>query len=40
MLLMDYQSIRREFLPYYSKKATWNIFHEYIYAHSKISIDE
>ena len=40
MLLVDYPSIRGEDLTDYTKKAAWNIFHSYIDAHSKISIDE
>ena len=40
MFLIDYQSIRREDLPDYSKKATWNLLHTYIDAHSQRSIDE
>ena len=37
---MDFTSIRGEEIPYYSKKATWNILHEYIDVHSKRVIDE
>ena len=40
MLLMDYPSTREEELPDYAKKATWNLFHAYIDAHSQIWIDE
>ena len=40
MSLMEYPSIRREDLPYFAKKATWNLLHSYIDANSQISIDE
>ena len=40
MLVMDYPSIRGEDLPDYSKKATWNLLHEYIDLYSQISIYE
>ena len=40
MLLMDYTYIRGEYLPYYSKRATWNLLHAYIDAHSQRLIDE
>ena len=36
MLLMENPSIRGEDLPYYAKKATWNLLYAYIDAHSKI----
>ena len=35
MLLMDYPSIRVGCLPGCAKKATWNLLHEYIDAHSQ-----
>ena len=38
MFLMDYPSIRGEYLQDYSKKSTWNLLHAYIDAHSKILI--
>ena len=37
---MYYPYIREEYLPDYDKKATWNILHAYIYAHSQILIYE
>ena len=40
MLLMDYLSIIGEGLPDYSKNATWNLLHAYIYEHSQILINE
>ena len=40
MFLVDYLSIRGEELPYYSKNATWNLFHAYVVSHSQILIDE
>ena len=40
MLLKEYPSIRGEYLSGYDKKATWNLFHAYIYAHSQILIFE
>ena len=40
MFLIDYPSIRGEDLPDYSKKATWNLLHTYIDAHSQRLIDE
>ena len=40
MLLMDYPYKRGEYLPEYSKKATWKLFRAYIDAHSQILIDE
>ena len=40
MLFMDYPSIIGEDLASYYKKATWNLLHGYIDAHSQILIDE
>ena len=40
MLLMDYPSIRGEYSPDYSEKATWNLLHSYIDANSQRLIDE
>ena len=40
MFLMDYLSIRDEYLPDYAKNSTWNILRAYIDAHSQILIDE
>ena len=40
MLITHYPSIRGEELPYYAKKATWNLFHAYINVHSQKWIDE
>ena len=40
MLLMDYPSIRGEYLPDYAITFTWNILHAYIDAHSHIIIGE
>ena len=40
MLLMEYTSIRGEYLPDYAKNSTWKILHAYIDAHGKILIDE
>ena len=40
MLIMDYPPTREEELPYYAKKATWNLLHAYMDANSKILIDE
>ena len=40
MLIMEYPSIREEYLPDYSKTATWNLLNVYIYEHSQILIDE
>ena len=40
MLLMDYPWIRGEEIPDYAKKATWNLLHAYIDAHSQILIDK
>ena len=39
MFLMDYPSIRGEYLPDDSKNPTWNLLHAYIDAHSQILID-
>ena len=40
MLLMNYTFIREEDFPDYAKKATCNLLHTYIDAHSKILIYE
>ena len=40
MLLMDYKYISGKKIPDYAKKAKWNLFHAYIYAHSYRLIDE
>ena len=40
MLLMEPAYIIGEDLTDYSKNATWNLFHSYIYSHSQILIDE
>ena len=40
MLLLDFPSISEEYLPDYAKKATWNLLHTFIYAHSQILFDE
>ena len=40
MFLVNYPSIRGEYLPDYSKKFTWNLLHAYINVHSQILIDE
>ena len=40
MLLMDYPSIRGEYLPYYSENVTWNLLYAYIDAHSQILMYE
>ena len=37
---MDYPSTIWEELTDHDKKATWNLFHEYIYAHSQILFDK
>ena len=37
VLLME--SIKREYLPGYAKKATWNLLHAYIDAHIQIFVD-
>ena len=36
MLIADYPFIRGEEIPDYAKKATCNLLHVYIYAHSQI----
>ena len=36
IMLMDYPFIRGEDFPEYAKKAIWNLFHAYKYAHSQI----
>ena len=33
MLLMEYPSVEGEVMPYYDKKANWDLFHAYIDAH-------
>ena len=40
MLLMYYEFIRGEDLPYHDNKATLILFHVYIYSRSQILIDE
>ena len=40
MLIMDYPSIRGEYLSYNAKNSTWNLFHAYIDSHSQMLIDE
>ena len=40
MLLMDYPYTIGEYFPDDAKEATCNLLHAYIYAHSKILIDE
>ena len=40
MLLMDYPSIRGEYLPDYAKKSTCNILHAYMDTNSKKLIDK
>ena len=40
MILMDYPSIRGDYLPYYAKHDNWKILHAYIDACFQISIDE
>ena len=40
MLLMEPAYIIGEDLTDYSKKATWNLFHSYIYSHIQILLDE
>ena len=40
MLLMDYSSIGGGNWLDYAKKATWNLLHAYVDAHSQIWIDE
>ena len=40
MLIMDYPSIRGEYLPDNDKKSTWNLLHAYIDENRKILIDE
>ena len=40
MLLIDYPPTRGEEIPEYSKKATWNLLHAYIYVHTQRLIDE
>ena len=40
MLLMYYPYIGGEYLPYYTKKVTWNLLRAYIYANTQILIDE
>ena len=37
---MDYPSTRGKDSPDYAKKATWNLLHAYIDAHSQRLIDE
>ena len=37
MFIKEYTSIRGEDLPYYAKKATWNILHAYIFAHRQLA---
>ena len=40
MFLMDYPSIRGKDFLYYAKKATWDLLHGYVDAHSQRLIDE
>ena len=40
MLLMEYPSKRRGYLPDYAKKASWNLLHKYIDEHGQKLIDE
>ena len=40
MLLMEYPSIRGEYLPGYAKNTTWKLLYSYIDSHIQILIDE
>ena len=40
MLLMDYPFIRKEKIPDYDKKDTWNLLHYYMDEKIQIIIDE
>ena len=40
MLLMDYPFIRKEKIPDYSKKDTWNLLHYYMDENIQIIFDE
>ena len=40
MLIMDYPSIRGEYLPDNDKKSTWNLLHAYIDENRQRLIDE
>ena len=40
MFVMEYPYIEGEGMPDYRKQATWNLLHEYIYAHRQILIYE
>ena len=40
MLLMDYPSIRGEYLPDYDKESTWDLLRAFIDANSQVLTDE
>ena len=40
MMLIEYTSIRGEYLPDHATKATWNRLHTYIDSYSQRLIDE